>query len=886
VAVVLAALLMALAATARAGSAPLRWRFEGVRGYVYRLAGDKRARDVFDGDRERTLYAADLADGRALACPPEGVEGVVLATAFRLPKDAVAPHAKWTIREAYPGHAASAGTPRPAFAVEGGGQCVADKGATIELRQSVEVRPAVVEQVVMDRVTVAVDSTFDVEKAAVTSAAFTVSWAAGGGVPAGSYEGKIELARPLLLDTGPLARDAAEAVSRGAATLREALAREDNYGQDQSPLGMLSLVLLALERAGDDPDLPHMKAGFAALRKLVAENDHISSNEDSTYAVSLAILAIEGRAVKRAAAASGSTEIRYEKGELDKADLALLEKLTGWLLAGKNGAGGWSYQSPAGSGGGGGGGRRRRGGFGRGGGDLSNTQFAILALHAASRAGVRLPPKALGEIAAGLLALQAPAEPSGNVALAIDWEPDAPLAERTGRTALRAKSRPARGFGYVLPKSAPGDAYTSMSAAGVSSLVICREELEKVRALDAELGKRLLDAVFDGLGWLQVHHTMRENWGARRDWSHYYCLYSLEKAFEIGKVAALGGHDWWSEGATELLAREKRPKDGGADATGTGRWGGDESDAAFAILFLTRASSEPEIHVREAGREASGAAAGDGDAVSVPGVGVVSAREVFGATEAASPDRRRDRIALAEKVFEATPLEARPRLAPPLGRLLGSKYPDVAKLAARLLAAAAGGKVADEKAAEAFFGRWDEAQRLGVAGDSAATPRLEELLHDPLFAVRRAAALGLSRLGAIEAVPDLIRELGADDKDYRGYIRAILAPMIGVDPGFDDAKREASVARWQAAWDERKDALFERAALRADVEALGRPEAREAARARLVAKGKPAVRALIEALARDALRGQAALALEEITGQKLGAEKDAWERWWAAEGGK
>jgi hypothetical protein len=45
------------------------------------------------------------------------------------------------------------------------------------------------------------------------------------------------------------------------------------------------------------------------------------------------------------------------------------------------------------------------------------------------------------------------------------------------------------------------------------------------------------------------------------------------------------------------------------------------------------------------------------------------------------------------------------------------------------------------------------------------------------------------------------------------------------------------------------------------------------------------VRPLIDALARDALREPAAQALEEITGQQLGPERDAWEHWWSESSG-
>jgi hypothetical protein len=258
----------------------------------------------------------------------------------------------------------------------------------------------------------------------------------------------------------------------------------------------------------------------------------------------------------------------------------------------------------------------------------------------------------------------------------------------------------------------------------------------------------------------------------------------------------------------------------------------------------------------------------------------VNAREAVAGTEVRDADVRRERIDLAEKAVAAVDEEAKPLLAPALGKLLDSPYPECARLAAKLLRAIAGERIADRAAADAFFAKWDEARRLGASDDPEVIPVLRAGLKDPLPAVRRAALVGLARLRAVEAIPDLIDALGREDAELAAYGRHVLADLLGRDAGFDETDRAGSLERWRRLWAQSSGELLRREEIRRAIRALAIPGRREAARRRLVAIGRPAARALIDALRSDDLRDEAAGVLAEISGRAdLGADRDAWEKW-------
>jgi hypothetical protein len=202
--------------------------------------------------------------------------------------------------------------------------------------------------------------------------------------------------------------------------------------------------------------------------------------------------------------------------------------------------------------------RRGSWAYPQGSGDNSNSQFALLALHEAERIGVRVNPQTWR--------------------LARDyWE--------------RCQNRDGS-WGYR-----PGDAGTgSMTCAGITSLVIAND---KIGAADAKVedgaikccqrGEAHDEPVQRGLNWLGNHFAVTGNPGRGQFWQFYY-LYGLERTGRLTSHRFIGGHDWYREGAEELLRLKGGPL--------TDRWRGRGREDAFedneclatsfALLFLSK----------------------------------------------------------------------------------------------------------------------------------------------------------------------------------------------------------------------------------------------------------------------------------------------------------
>ncbi|MCK6484724.1 MAG: DUF4159 domain-containing protein [Phycisphaerae bacterium] len=183
-----------------------------------------------------------------------------------------------------------------------------------------------------------------------------------------------------------------------------------------------------------------------------------------------------------------------------------------------------------------------------GGGDNSNTQFALYGLHEAARVG-------------------APIEQ--NV-----WRRAAAHWERT--------QRPDGGWTYS-PRHQQPAGYGSMTAAGVASLLICGESLN--RSLEgpytdgacARCGRYATNPrLAAGLKWLG------RNFDARRNPNHhtyvYYWLYGVERVGMLSGLKQFGTHDWYREGAAYLVRAQR----------GDGSWNGSVVDTSFALLFLAK----------------------------------------------------------------------------------------------------------------------------------------------------------------------------------------------------------------------------------------------------------------------------------------------------------
>jgi hypothetical protein len=183
--------------------------------------------------------------------------------------------------------------------------------------------------------------------------------------------------------------------------------------------------------------------------------------------------------------------------------------------------------------------------------DMSNNQYAALGLWKASTVGVRIPAKAWEELTERVLELQGS---SG-------------------------------GFGY----RGPGGSSINMTTAGVGTLSACESALRLFGGMEDEQAETLREARARGMAWLE--DRVPANTTRMRGWPRYG-LYGLERLAAWGGLTKLGAHDWYQRGVQELVPRQSE----------NGSWGG-ATDSAFAVLFLSRATSDdrPGVAVTSSG---------------------------------------------------------------------------------------------------------------------------------------------------------------------------------------------------------------------------------------------------------------------------------------------
>ncbi len=185
-------------------------------------------------------------------------------------------------------------------------------------------------------------------------------------------------------------------------------------------------------------------------------------------------------------------------------------------------------------------------------GDNSNTQYALLGLNAASEVGIAVNPKVW------LLSRQY-------------FER---FQNRDGGWAYTPRHNPSTG---------------SMTCAGVSSLIITGSK--KYEGLEYLEGESIRDCgkggfntnLLHGLDWLASHFQVGQNFGHGQVWKYYY-LYALERAGRLSGVRFFGKHDWYREGAEELI-HDQNPL--------SGFWRGANQEnelvaTSFALLFLAK----------------------------------------------------------------------------------------------------------------------------------------------------------------------------------------------------------------------------------------------------------------------------------------------------------
>ncbi|GMV98148.1 MAG: hypothetical protein AMXMBFR83_25000 [Phycisphaerae bacterium] len=306
--------------------------------------------------------------------------------------------------------------------------------------------------------------------------------------------------------------DVREAMARAVAWLKEARNADGVWRDAYQPGGTTALVTLALLNAGVPSNDPAVARAIEALRVL--PDQHVY-----TTALKIQVLAAADPARYR-------NEIRASADFLVRAQV-------------NNGM--WGYGPPAGRG------------------DYSNSQFALLGLHEAGKAGAVIP--------------------------AATWR----SAERSWLHGQNADG----GWGYM-----PGaNSYGSMTSAGIASLYIVGHSLyaRKRPSVGPDGWPHCCGqyaesrALLRAWGWMADNFRADQNAGpaARSSWYFYY-MYAMERAGILSGQRFIGEHDWYKEGATVLLERQRRD----------GSWRETDAlvDTAFALLFLAKGHKPVLFH--------------------------------------------------------------------------------------------------------------------------------------------------------------------------------------------------------------------------------------------------------------------------------------------------
>ncbi len=285
------------------------------------------------------------------------------------------------------------------------------------------------------------------------------------------------------------------------------------------PDGVSNLAALALLNSGLPPDKPELAKALQFLSRRELER---------TYTVSLQTMVFCAANPNKYAA-----QIRRNAEWLGRAQLE---------------NGGWSY------------------GQGEGGGDPSNSQFALLALHEAQRSGVA----------------NFPAE--------------------TWRTVFGRAQK----YWYALqnkdgsfPYTSEGNGTGSMTCAGIASLVIIGSQLDGLEpiALDTiqccgaePSGEQRIEAA---LKWLGDNFSVTRNPNDNAQLLYY--IYALERVGRMTGRRFIGGADWYRQGTAHLLQNCQQAISG--SIVGANAFHGNEyTETAFALLFLSKGKRQTVIN--------------------------------------------------------------------------------------------------------------------------------------------------------------------------------------------------------------------------------------------------------------------------------------------------
>ncbi len=266
--------------------------------------------------------------------------------------------------------------------------------------------------------------------------------------------------------------------------------------------------------------------------------------------------------LKHQSAAHGMSKLGGAQGQ---ADWQYVDKLAKQLVGWQNANQGWRYGDLGGN---------------DGAQDISATHLALFGLKAALACNVQLDKGAFAGASQYLLDAQ---------------EVDGPAAkaEATGRQdgswSPMAGDR-ARGWAYMSTSTVADEKERSggMTGAAIIGLMVCKSELSST-PFWKKLGPKIDAAINDGVAWLNVHWVPNLTSNPPSDNRTGYYWWVVERTGVLGGIQLIGSHNWYIEGATNLVAIQKPvDKDQGYWDIGQELHPSDLLNTIYALLFLKK----------------------------------------------------------------------------------------------------------------------------------------------------------------------------------------------------------------------------------------------------------------------------------------------------------
>lgn len=495
-------------------------------------------------------------------------------------------------------------------------------------------------------------------------------------------------------------------VDRGVAFLKkEGLTARAGYD---------SIAALGMLKAGESANGPEISTIISRITTKFKDGQYLARSRDKIYEAGADAMVLANADPKR-----------YRED---------LRAIAQFLMSEQDAAGFWDYPAP----------KKLRG-------DTSMSQYALLGLWAAARAGVEVPSSVWSRAGA--------------------WY---------ARTQLKTGA-----FLYRPGVKGNNDRFNhGLTAAGVGSLRICTRNLypdgrrptktneftrrfgvlkkvdldsdTKTASKPAEKTVRYSEleaATSRGIGWLTANFRI-----TNVDRFPLYYIYSLERAASLAEIDKFGRHDWYSEGVAHLAATQNVD----------GSWQAESRSVAgtsFALMFIMRAT---------------------GQVVGSPGAPLVGTGLMAGG-RGLPQDFSQVQVTNGEV--------SKKELDLPIDKLLAQlENPTSLKVAAA--------------AQQAFIEKVQFADAESLIGQE---DRLIRLARDPRAEARRTAIWALGRSKELRVVPLLIGAL--EDRDLGVNVEARNAlcwlsrrprgfqlpenPLQDVSPDATPAQKEAAIKKWR-----------------------------------------------------------------------------------------